>query len=223
MTDRLRESVSALIDGEADDLEWRRLLASDDFPQVRTTWADFQRARGGLNGIDAAIANLDISARVQAALVLEEQTGASEEPASVAVGAWRWWRPAASVAVAASMAAIVVMGVNNFSGTEPDTGVSVADARVTTAASASPETVAISPTAGKVFPAMPSPLRGSSTVSASYGANYGNVPANIVVPAHMYGSSQARADAEAQLRRRLQAYLLMQVEREAVQPQTPNP
>ncbi len=219
MTDRLRESVSALIDGETDDLEWRRLLASDDFPQVRTTWSEFQRARGGLTGVDAVIAKLDISARVQAALVDE----IPDAPASsVVLDRWRWWRPAASVAVAASMAAVVVMGVRNFSGVEP--GVSVADvAGVATAATVGPEAAVISPNAGKVFPAMPSPLRGSSTVSANYGGAYGNVPTNIVVPVQMYGSSQARAEAEAQLRRRLQAYLLMQVERDTAQAPAPNP
>lgn len=218
MSDRLRESVSALIDGETDDLEWRRLLASDDFSQVRTVWSDFQRVRGGLTGVDAAIAQLDISPRVQAALV-DEVPGLPES--TVVVDRWRWWRPAASVAVAASMAAVVVMGVSNFSGSEP--GVSVTDAGVAAAVNASPDIAAISPNAGKVFPAMPSPLRGSSTVSANYGGAYGNVPANIGVPVQMYGSSQARAEAEAQLRRRLQAYLLMQVERDTAQAPPSNP
>jgi sigma-E factor negative regulatory protein RseA len=226
MTDRLRESVSALIDGEADELELRRLLASNDFSQVRDTWSEFQRARGGLNGIDAAIAKLDISARVQAALVDD----VAVEPIAVGMqsspqSSWRWWRPAASVAVAASMAAIVVMGARNFTGSDTGivsgAGVNVADAGVTVPANAgsvttSAEVAAISPTAGKVFPAMPSPLRGSSTVSASYGMAPSG---NIVVPVQMYGSSQARAEAEAQLRRRLQTYLLLQVEREASQQQ----
>lgn len=204
MTDRLRESVSALIDGEADDLELRRLLAGDEFPQVREIWSDLQRGCGSLNGCDAALAGLDISARVQAAL--------AGEPSSVRLERWRWWRPAASVAVAASMAAVVVMGVRGFSGGDQAASVAVADAGAPVAA----EPAGVSPTAGKVFPAMPSPLRGSSTVSA----NYGGVPGNIVVPVQMYGSSQSRAEAEALLRRRLQTYLLMQVEREHAQPST---
>lgn len=207
MTDRLRESVSALIDGEADELERRRLLASEDFSQVREIWADFQRVRGGLNGVDAAIAQLDISARVQAAL--------TDEVVSHGVGgSWRWWRPAASVAVAASMAAIVVFGARNFSATEPGSAApAIADA--TAVGGGSESVAAVSPTAGKVFPAMPSPLRGSSTVSATYGG----VPGNIVAPAQVYASAQARAEAEARLRRQLQTYLLMQVEREAAQQQ----
>lgn len=205
MTDGLRESVSALVDGEADELERRRLLAGGDYPQVREIWADFQRVRGSLNGVDAAIAQLDISARVQAAL--------ADEPAARAAGGRRWWRPAASVAVAASMAAVVVFGARNFATTEPGAAApALADA---TAVGGSPEPVAVSPTAGKVFPALPSPLRGSSTVSATYDG----VPGNIVVPAQMYSSAQARAEAEAKLRRQLQAYLLMQVEREAAQQQ----
>ena len=218
MSDRLRESVSALMDGEADELELRRLLSNDSFPVARETWIDLQRARGSFNGIDAALTGLDISARVQSAL--SDENAAEQFPAaSVQVGSWRWWRPVASVAVAASMAAVVVVGMRGFSVSPDSTGVASSAAVATTVAAANTATpvsveAGVSPNAGRVFSPTPLPLRGSSTVSATYG----DMPGNIVVPVQVYGTAQSRADAEALARKRLQQYLLMQVERASVAP-----
>jgi sigma-E factor negative regulatory protein RseA len=223
MSDRLRESVSALMDGEADELELRRLLSSESFPIARETWVDLQRVRGGFNGIESALAGLDISARVQSAL--SDQGAGTQLPASsVQMGSWRWWKPVASVAVAASMAAVVVVGMRGFSATTAPLG---APALVGVAAiSANPSVAtpslanvdaAVSPNAGRVFSPTPLPLRGSSTVSATYG----DMPGNIVVPVQVYGTAQSRADAEALARKRLQQYLLMQVERASAEQSIP--
>jgi sigma-E factor negative regulatory protein RseA len=200
MSDKLRESVSALIDGEADELELRRLLAADDFSALRQTWGDFHRSRGALQGVAPAIAQLDISGRVFAAL--QEQ---NQEP--VAAGGGRWWRPVASVAVAASMAAVVVVGMRGLSGGEmmPDgaagVAVAAADARQDAASAGAAATGFAN--AGRVF--APVPLRGS-TVSATVGG----LPGQVAAP--VYNNAEARAEAEAQMRRRLQQYLLMQAE-----------
>ena len=106
---RLRESISALIDGEADELELRRVLASADTQEVRTTWRDYHLQRDTLAGVDMRFAHLDITARVHAAL-------ADEQLPAVAGGGERWWRPFASVAVAASVAAVVVIGARGLQG-----------------------------------------------------------------------------------------------------------
>ncbi len=105
MNDRLGESVSALVDGEAGELELRRLLAGDDFEQVRTLWNSFHRLGDHGPGLDARFAGVDISSRVMAVI---DEIG-QERPA-------RWWRPVASVAVAASVAAVVAVGVRGFDG-----------------------------------------------------------------------------------------------------------
>lgn len=107
-SERTREAVSALFDGEADELELRRILASDQPEQVRGAWRDYQLQRDALAGVDMRFAALDISARVQAAL-------ADDAAPLVAVGGARWWRPFASVAVAASVATVVVIGARSFS------------------------------------------------------------------------------------------------------------
>jgi sigma-E factor negative regulatory protein RseA len=105
MNDRLRESVSALVDGEAGELELRRLLASDRFDEVRSLWRSYHRLGDHSPGLDARFASIDISGRVMAAIDEVSQ----ERPA-------RWWRPVASVAVAASVAAVVAVGVRSFDG-----------------------------------------------------------------------------------------------------------
>jgi len=111
MNDRLRESVSALMDGEADELELRRLLASDD-AAVRTAWHDFHLMRDGMAGVDMRFAQMDISERVQAALVDDVLAA----PSLTA----RWWRPVASFAVAASVATVVAVGARHFNADSSD-------------------------------------------------------------------------------------------------------
>lgn len=105
MNDRLGETVSALVDGEAGELELRRLLASDNFDHVRALWGGFHRLADRAPGLDPRFASIDISSRVMSAIDAVEQ----ERPS-------RWWRPVASVAVAASVAAVVAVGVRNFDG-----------------------------------------------------------------------------------------------------------
>jgi sigma-E factor negative regulatory protein RseA len=102
--DRIRESVSALLDGEAGELELRRLLGGESAATVRTAWRDYHLQRDALQGVDMRFAGFDISARVQAAIAAQE-----EAPAVAAAGS-RWWRPLASMAVAASVATVVVIG-----------------------------------------------------------------------------------------------------------------
>lgn len=187
MSDRLRESVSALVDGEADELELRRLLSGSDRETMREAWRDYNLLRDSLAGADMRFARFDISGRVQAAL--------AEEPAqSVAVGGARWWRPLASVAVAASMAAVVVVGVRGFGGQpgagQPGLGAGLDVAEVQQA-----------PTAGKVYPT-PVAVGGAGNVAVS--AEFGGAAAQ----------NAAAADALAQ--QRLQRYMLRHTERAAL-------
>ena len=107
--ERVRESVSALFDGEASELELRRLLGSEPAGLVREAWRDYQVQRDVLQGaVDMRFASFDISARVQAALAADAM------PAVASGGGSRWWRPLASMAVAASVATIVVLGARSF-------------------------------------------------------------------------------------------------------------
>jgi len=104
MSERLRESLSALMDDEANELEVERVLSQfSDNAELRETWVRYHRVRGSLSGQVQSSASLDISSRVMAAI----ESG--EEQPAVSVRE-RLWRPVASFAVAPSAAATVVLG-----------------------------------------------------------------------------------------------------------------
>ena len=184
--DRLGESISALVDGEADDLELRRLLASADSEGVRGTWRDYHLQRDMLAGVDMAFAHIDISQRVQAALADEAQP-------AVAAGS-RWWRPLASVAVAASVATVVVIGARGFNATSDSSAV----AQTQPAFNSNRNFAAPSPLIN-------APVAGNVPVSAQF---------NALVPAN--GVQQVALDPDQLAQQRLQQYLLRHTERAAL-------
>jgi sigma-E factor negative regulatory protein RseA len=107
MNERMRESLSALIDDEANELELERVLgqiADDD--DLRQTWTRYNNARDAVSGQQLGHSNLDVSKRVQAAL------GGSNAQDLRSSGSFtqRMVRPLTSLAVAASVAATVVIG-----------------------------------------------------------------------------------------------------------------
>jgi sigma-E factor negative regulatory protein RseA len=182
MNEKLRESVSALVDGEADDLELRRLLAgAEEMAGVRAAWRDYHLQRDSLNGVDMTFAHIDISQRVQAAL-------ADEAIAAAPVGA-RWWRPLASVAVAASVATVVVIGARSFSPVSDN--------------SAALAQVSASSAVNRVFPAQSGPAVGNVAVSAQL-----NTP--------LYPAQTVALDPDQLAQQRLQMYLLRHTERAAL-------
>lgn len=125
MSDRVRESISAVMDGEAEDLELRRLLAEADRPEVRKAWRDFHIQSDAGAGRDMRFADVDLSRGVWAAISKETVAPAAEARAP---GSSRWMRPLVSFAVAASVAAVVVVGVRGIGG--PETAVpGLADVR----------------------------------------------------------------------------------------------
>lgn len=180
MNDKLRESVSALADGEADELELRRLLASDD-ESVRVLWRELHLVRDSMTGADMRFAQIDISQRVQAAL--------AEEAAPRRSLTERWWRPAASFAVAASVATVVAVGARYFN---QDTDSSVAQS-----GAAAPIV------SGRVYPA---PLQ----------APVGNVAVSATADAHDSPLQQVAPDPDRLAEQRLQQYLLQHSERAAL-------
>jgi sigma-E factor negative regulatory protein RseA len=104
MSERLRESLSALMDDEANELEVERLLSRiGDDAELRQTWIRYSRVREALSGQAQSVAGLDISASVRTAI---DNDGA--KPGTTLRE--RLWRPVASFAVAASVAATVVLG-----------------------------------------------------------------------------------------------------------------
>ncbi|WP_321834303.1 sigma-E factor negative regulatory protein [Pseudomonas kulmbachensis] len=100
----LQESLSAVMDNEADELELRRVLNAFDDTQTRDTWSRYQVARAVMHK-DLLIPRLDIASAVSAALA-EEQV-----PAKVVRGPWR---SIGRLAVAASVTVAVLACVRLY-------------------------------------------------------------------------------------------------------------
>jgi sigma-E factor negative regulatory protein RseA len=110
MNDRMYESLSALMDNEANELELERVLAqAAEDAQLRQTWLRYNLTRHAVHGHSVAYVDLDISARVQSALA-GSQADVSGHGTPFAAFKQRMVRPLVSFAVAASVAATVVMG-----------------------------------------------------------------------------------------------------------------
>ncbi|MBB4862624.1 sigma-E factor negative regulatory protein RseA [Pseudomonas nitritireducens] len=101
----LQESLSAVMDNEADELELRRVLAAcGEDAELRATWSRYQLARAVMHR-EPAMPKLDIAAAVSAALA-DEATPAprSRNP----------WRNVGRLAVAASVTLAVLAGVRMY-------------------------------------------------------------------------------------------------------------
>ncbi|MET1080819.1 MAG: RseA family anti-sigma factor [Pseudomonas sp.] len=103
----LQESLSAVMDNEADELEVRRVLAACEDDALRSTWSRYQVARAVMRQ-DLLEPRLDIAAAVSAALASE---AAPAKAKAAAAGAWAGW---SRLAVAASVTVAVLGGVRLY-------------------------------------------------------------------------------------------------------------
>ncbi|WP_166358595.1 RseA family anti-sigma factor [Pseudomonas akapageensis] len=100
----LQESLSAVMDNEADELELRRVLSAVDDSETRATWSRYQVARAAMHK-ELLLPQLDIAAAVSAALADEAApVKASRGP----------WRSLGRLAVAASVTVAVLAGVRLY-------------------------------------------------------------------------------------------------------------
>lgn len=104
----LRESLSALMDGEANELELQRLLSGiADNAELRSTWTRYHAVRSVVGAQEVTGFSMDISQRVRGVLA-EEALVVSQGHTGGRIQ--RFLKPVASFAVAASVAAVVVVG-----------------------------------------------------------------------------------------------------------------
>jgi sigma-E factor negative regulatory protein RseA len=110
MSEKMRESLSALMDDEANELELQRILSGiGDNAELRQTWVRYHAVRSAVTGQPVTGLSVDVSQRVRVALA---QEGLSNTPGAVR----RLLKPLASFAVAASVAAVVVVGGQQLAG-----------------------------------------------------------------------------------------------------------
>ncbi|MBV0933548.1 MucB/RseB C-terminal domain-containing protein [Marinobacterium weihaiense] len=117
---KANESISALMDGEVGEFELRRTLEQiQHTPELRQQWRRYQVARSSLKGEAQSQVSIDISGAVMSALEQEPSyhVSAYDAPATPArrSAVSRWWRSVSSMAVAASVTAVVILGAGNFS------------------------------------------------------------------------------------------------------------
>lgn len=79
--DKMKESISALMDDEANEIEMQRLLSKSDSTDMLDTWKRYHHARDVMAGMSARSSNVDVSSKVAAAIRGEAQaSSAFEQP-----------------------------------------------------------------------------------------------------------------------------------------------
>jgi sigma-E factor negative regulatory protein RseA len=138
----LAESLSALMDNQASELEIQRLLkALEASPELKSTWSRYQVASAGIKGDLSVVAFSDFAARISAAIDTEETYGLQSQAApqseanqagsgNVIAMPLRWWQQAGRVAVAASVAGALIVGVQQYQTVAPQTAEFAANAAV---------------------------------------------------------------------------------------------
>lgn len=101
MDDRLRETLSAMMDDEADELSVRRLLSHDSQGEVRAQWQRWQDVRDLMHDGHSPAHGMDVSVAVRELLDGRGSATARRDPAVQDRKAGRWhWPAAAMVAMA---------------------------------------------------------------------------------------------------------------------------
>lgn len=111
--EHLCESLSAFIDGEASELETHRLLKQSQDDDIRQTTFRYHLIGEAMRHETHQLSGIDISSAVSAAIKEEPAFQSSATVASKST-VTRWLQPFAGVAVAASVAFAVIVGVQVF-------------------------------------------------------------------------------------------------------------
>ncbi len=121
MTDKLNEHLSALIDNEDIDAKLLDRILKDD--EQRSTLGRYQLASSIIRNDAQAGMNLDISSAVAAQIDKEAAHKPVLAKSKLRAANDAWWKPAASFAVAASVALVTVIGVSNYQLSPEQSGV----------------------------------------------------------------------------------------------------
>ncbi|RTR05990.1 sigma-E factor negative regulatory protein [Halomonas nitroreducens] len=116
MSQNARESLSALMDNEGDELELRRLLKSlDDEPDAAEAWRRYHLMRSLLRRETEVDVSTDLSAGVMARLQDEPAPAASDEGPATR----RSLPLVRSAGIAAAVSLMVITGVQFYNGASP--------------------------------------------------------------------------------------------------------
>jgi negative regulator of sigma E activity len=108
LAEQMRESISAMVDNEAQQIELQRVLkATEDEPAVRDQWQRYQLVSGLLKRQTQPLSvDTELADKVRSAVAEEtSQVGAKLAPT------WNFWKPVGGFAIAASATMMMVLGV----------------------------------------------------------------------------------------------------------------
>ncbi|MEH6443378.1 MAG: MucB/RseB C-terminal domain-containing protein [Oceanospirillaceae bacterium] len=127
MYDKSLEPISAMMDGEIEEFELRRVIerTSND-QELQNKWLRYHLAQDVMKGREVQVTQkIDLVARVSATLESEpsySSATAAQEPKPVSSNDrqsdTQWWKPLASMAMAASVTAVVLLGAQQY-GADP--------------------------------------------------------------------------------------------------------
>ncbi|MDO6564454.1 MucB/RseB C-terminal domain-containing protein [Amphritea sp. 1_MG-2023] len=120
MSEQPKEALSALMDNEVGDFELRSLLKqSAERSELSEQWQRYHVASSLLKNeqLDTGDISLMVKQAIYAEPVLEQHTEAPSEEKSLSRK--RFFKPLMSMAVAASVTAVVILGGQNFTGISP--------------------------------------------------------------------------------------------------------
>ena len=110
LAEQMRESISSMVDNEAQQLELKRLLEAEESDiAVREQWQRYQLASSLLQRqVEQVSLDTNLADRVRSVVAAEGMLPAAKaKPAAKPV----WWKPAGGFAIAASATMMMVLGV----------------------------------------------------------------------------------------------------------------
>ncbi|MFT5706213.1 MAG: sigma-E factor negative regulatory protein RseA, partial [Oceanospirillaceae bacterium] len=128
MYDKSLEPISAMMDGEIEEFELRRVIERTSNDQkLKDKWLRYHLAQDVMKGREVQVTQkIDLVSRVNAALESEPSYSCAandaEEPkqahSNEQSSETQWWKPLASMAMAASVTAVVLLGAQQY-GADP--------------------------------------------------------------------------------------------------------
>lgn len=122
MYDKSLEPMSAMMDGEIEEFELRRVIERTSNEQaLKDKWQRYHLAQDVMQGRDVQVTgSIDLVSRVSAALESEPSFSSTAIASSdvksgpTTTSDKQWWKPMASMAVAASVTAVVLLGAQQY-------------------------------------------------------------------------------------------------------------
>lgn len=122
MKDEISEQISALVDDELTDLERPLLLGRlQRNAELRARMGRYQLIGDVIRGGVTQASGLGIAARVQEALANDTATEDAAVMAAPQVTTRSFWKPAVGFAIAASVALVAVLSLQNLQPSTPET------------------------------------------------------------------------------------------------------